>query len=171
MLPPQDAGPAIRDLKQTRPTVTRAKPGLGDAIHAVTLSERRGPRRTRADPPFGAADWRVRVAPVWAQIPVICARPQSRLPDAQSSRSMAGAGSACAAWSGGTHAARSSSPWRKTRRGTRDAREPANILVNRTTLRHPCHALDLDSRQAATTRKRLLRSRARRRGDPRPRGP
>jgi hypothetical protein len=73
MLPPQDAGPAIRDLKQTRPTVTRAKPGLGDAIHAVTLSERRGPRRTRADPPFGAADWRVRVAPVWAQIPVICA--------------------------------------------------------------------------------------------------
>jgi hypothetical protein len=36
------------------------------------------------------------------------------------------------------NAARSSSPWRKTRRGPRDAREPANVLVNRTTLRHPC---------------------------------
>ena len=54
MLPPQDAGPAIRDLKQTRPTGTEAKPGLGDAIHAVTLSDRRGPWRTRAVPPFGA---------------------------------------------------------------------------------------------------------------------
>ena len=55
MLPPQNAGPAIRDLKQTRPTGTEAKPGLGDATHAVTLSDRRGPRRTRADPPICAA--------------------------------------------------------------------------------------------------------------------
>src|SRR5580704_14916507 len=29
MLPPQKAGPAIRDLEQTRPTGTGAKPGLG----------------------------------------------------------------------------------------------------------------------------------------------
>jgi hypothetical protein len=35
---------------------------------------------------------------------------------------------ACAAWSRGTHAARSSSPWRKTGGG---AREPANVLVHR----------------------------------------
>jgi hypothetical protein len=41
MLPPQEAGPAIRDLEQTRPTGTGAKPGLGGAIHAVTLSDRR----------------------------------------------------------------------------------------------------------------------------------
>jgi hypothetical protein len=43
MLPPEKAGPAICDLKQTRPTGNGAKPGLGDAIHTVTLSDRRGP--------------------------------------------------------------------------------------------------------------------------------
>ena len=53
--------------------------------------------RTLVEPPFGAADWRVTVPPLWAQIWVICARPQSRLPDAQSCRSMARAGSE-AAW-------------------------------------------------------------------------
>src|SRR5690348_6079078 len=67
MLPPQDAGPAIRDLEQTRPTGTRAKPGLGDAIHAVTLSDRRGPRRTGAGPPIwrrlGRLVFRLRAAP------------------------------------------------------------------------------------------------------------
>jgi hypothetical protein len=50
----------------------------------------------RQDPPFGAADWRVTVPPVWVLIWVICARPQSRLPDAQSCRSMARAGSEAA---------------------------------------------------------------------------
>jgi hypothetical protein len=46
---------------------------------------------------IGAADWRVTVPPVWEQIWVICARPQSRLPEARSCRSMARAGSE-AAW-------------------------------------------------------------------------
>ena len=72
MLPPQNAGPAIRDLKQTSPTGTEAKPGLGDAIHAVTLSDRRGPRRTRADPPFWRNSLSVEAADCGAQIWLFC---------------------------------------------------------------------------------------------------
>ena len=72
MLPPQDAGPAIRDLKQTRPTGTEVKPGLGDAIHAVTLSDRRGPRRTRADPPICAAHEREFAVVVAVHNQVLC---------------------------------------------------------------------------------------------------
>jgi hypothetical protein len=49
-----------------------------------------------SEPPFGAADWRVTVPPVWVQIWVICALPQSRLPGGQSCRSMARAGSEAA---------------------------------------------------------------------------
>src|SRR3984885_12015258 len=77
MPPPQDAVSTIRDLKKTRPTVTRAKPGLGDAIHAVTLSDRRGPRRTRADPPFCAYALLGLIAAVVTQNGAICALPKA----------------------------------------------------------------------------------------------
>ena len=53
MLPPQEAGPAIRDLEQTRPTGTGAKPGLGGAIHAVTLSDRRSRGERAPTRPYG----------------------------------------------------------------------------------------------------------------------
>ena len=54
---------------------TRPRPTLTDSI---TLSDKWKSGRTLTEPPFGAADWRVRVPPPWAQIRVICARPQSR---------------------------------------------------------------------------------------------